>query len=372
MLINWLVFVEDRSSYGANGPQMELNQSEKCFFLVNPDFDNVQYRYSTNFATGILNGISSPIAVIGNFVVLFVIYRTTWLREPSNLLLACLAVCDMLVGVIVQPSYVSFRLSENRDHFVPCVVRMIYSTSFFICYGVSFLTLNAISYERYIALAIHLRYKAIVTKRRLLMVAALIWILNTSLTCLQWAGINTIVRAIHLTLWFICLLTSGLLQFKIVGIVRRHHEQIRRQENQFNSTAPSYRRQLKLAVNIAYIVGIYVFLNLPVLVVTTYHQIVQGSLSSYNYYSWAETVALLNSSLNPFVCCWRSRNIRKAIFKLVAAWATCNTSSIDGNEASKTYGVNSRRYDFGCHMQMRSLRLQELKFELEKYTSINS
>ena len=277
----------------------------------------------------------------------------------------------MLVGVIVQPSYVSFRLSENRDNFVPCLVRMTYSTSFFICYGVSFLTLNAISYERYMALALHLRYKALVTKRRILMLAALIWILNTSLTCLQWAGINTTVRAIHLTLWFVCLLTSGLLQFKIVGIVRRHHDEIRRQEIQLNSYANSYRRQLKLAVNIAYIVGIYIFFNLPVLVVTTYHQIVQGNLSSYNYYSWAETVALLNSSLNPIVCCWRSRNIRKAIFKHVALWITCST--LNENERPEASGINSRRYDCRCQVQLKSLnRLQELKKKKKKYTQTSS
>lgn len=349
---------------------MAVNHSVKCFFLFNPDFDKVHYRYNTNFVTGIINGIFSPVAVIGNFAVLFIICRTAWLREPSNLLLGCLAVCDMLVGVIVQPSYVSFRLSENRDHFVPCSVRIIYSTSFFICYGVSFLTLNAISCERYLALGLHLRYKAIVTKRRILMLAAFIWILNTSLTCLQFAGINTAVRAIHLTFWFVCLVTSGLLQFRIVGIVCRHHGEIRRQEIQLNSHTHTYRRQLKLAVNIAYIVGIYVFLNLPVLVVTTYHQIVQGNLSSYNYYSWAETVALLNSSLNPIVCCWRSRNIRKATFKLVATRITCNI--LNGNEDAKTNVVNSRRYDFRCQMQMKSLRLQEIKSEWEKYTQINS
>ena len=318
---------------------MDVNYTEECFFLVNPDFDKVHNRYTTNFITSIINGIFSPVAVVGNFAVLFIIFRTAWLREPSNLLLGCLAVCDMLVGVLVQPSYVSFRLSENHANFVPCAIRMIYSTSFFICYGVSFLTLNVISYERYLALALHLRYKALVTKRRIVTLTALIWILNTSLTCLQWAGINTTVRAIHLTLWFVCLLTSGLLQFKVVGIVRRHHDEIRRQEMQFNSNANSYRRQLKLAVNIAFIVGIYFFFHLPVLVVTTYHQIVQGNLSSYNYYSWAETIALVNSSLNPIVCCWRSRSIRRAIIKLVAVWITCNT--LNENEGPETNGINS-------------------------------
>lgn len=349
---------------------MGPNETERCFFLLNPDFDKIHYRYTTNFVTSVVNGIFSPVAVMGNFAVIFIIYRTPWLREPSNLFLECLAVCDMLVGVIVQPSYVAFRLGENYDGFVPCAVRMIYSTSFFLCYGVSFLTLNAISYERYLALALHLRYKALVTKRRIAMLAALIWILNTFLTCLQFTGINTYVRAIHLTLWFVCLLTSGLLQFKIVGIVRRHHDDIRRQEMQLNLHGSNYRRQLKLAVNIAYIVAIYVFLNLPVLVVTTYHQIVHGNLSSYNYYSWAETVALLKSALNPLVCCWRSRSIRKAIFKLAKSWINCDTG--DKESKSESCGANARKYDLRCVVYTRAQleELEELKFEWAKYTTV--
>lgn len=105
--------------------------------------------------------------------------------------------------------------------------------------------------------------------------------------------------------------------------------------------------------------------------ITSYHQIVQGNLSSYNYYSWAETMALLNSSLNPIVCCWRSRNIRKAIFKLVAVWITCNT--LNENEGPEASGINSRRYDCRCQVQLKSLnRFQELKIEQEKYTQISS
>ena len=349
---------------------MSSNQTEKCFFLFNPDFDKVDYRYTTNFVTSVVNAVFSPLAVIGNFAVLFIIFRTPWLREPSNLLLACLAVSDMLVGVIVQPSYVAFRFGENHDGFVPCVVRLIYSTSFYLCYGVSFLVLGTISYERYLALALHLRYKAIVTKRRILSFTAFIWILNTFLTCLQFAGINSSVRAIHLILWFVCLLTSLLLQFKIVGIVCRHQDDIRRQEIQLNSHVHSYRRQLKLAVNISYIVGIYVFLNLPVLVVTTYHQVVHGNLSSYNYYSWAETVALLNSSLNPLVCCWRSRNIRKAIIKTIASWITCNTLKVNGNQEAKSdlCRANASRHDLECVVYTRPHLLEELKFEWKNNT----
>ena len=108
-----------------------------------------------------------------------------------------------------------------------------------------------------------------------------------------------------------------------MGIVRRHQNDIPATTgNLEESTLRSYLSSTaaNIAANIAYIVGIYIFLNLPVLVVTTYHQEVHRNLSSYNYYGWAETVELLNSCLNSLVCCWRARNLRKAIVKEITPW----------------------------------------------------
>ena len=137
---------------------------------------------------------------------------------------------------------------------------MTYLTTFYLCYGVSFPTLNAISYERFIALTLHLRYKAQVTKGRVIVVAALIWILNTFLTCLQFAGINRSVRAIHVTLWLLCLLISGVFQFRIVGIVRRHQQDIRRQEILKNPPyVHIYHRQLQILRQILLTLLVFIF-----------------------------------------------------------------------------------------------------------------
>ena len=102
------------------------------------------------------------------------------------------------------------------------------------------------------ALTLHLRYKAQVTKRRVIVVAALIWILNTFVTCLQFAGINRSVRAIHVTVtWLLYLLISGVFQFRIAGIVRRHQKDIRRQEILKNPPyVHIYHRQLQILLTL--------------------------------------------------------------------------------------------------------------------------
>lgn len=296
----------------ANSSNLSNNFSgnEACFFLPDPEFEQIYLRYKSNLITAIINAIFSPVAVIANFVVAFVIFRSPHLRRPSTFLLGCLAICDVFIGLLVQPSYVAFRLLENHVNYVPCSIRMLYSTGFYICYGVSFMTLSAISCERFVALALHLRYQELVTTRRVCRIVILIWTTDILLTALQWAGINTIIRAIHLVLWCTCLVSSGFIHYRIVRIVRRHQRLIKMQQQ---STSSKYKRQTKLAMNIAYIVGIYFFFNIPVLFVTIYHQIASGSLSTYDFYSWTETIAFCNSAINPFVCVWRSRVIRKAV-----------------------------------------------------------
>lgn len=289
-----------------------------CFHLPDPTFQLAPNRYLSNLITGVINATFAPFAVVANFLVFCAILLSPSLRSaPSSLLIACLALSDFLVSVIVQPTFVAYRFKENHLGYVNCAVRLLYSKGFYICYGVSFMTLSAISFERYLALRLHLRYKGLVTANRVLLVALFIWLLNIALTFLQWARINTIARGTHLFFWFISLFIAGISQFRIHLIVRRHCHQIQQQRQRLSSGNQNFRMQIKLAVSVAYIVGIYFLFNLPVLVVTTYHQIATGHITSYNYYSWSETVALLNSSVNPLICCWRRQDIRKAIKKML-------------------------------------------------------
>lgn len=285
-----------------------MSKSSNCFHLPHPEFDDAHHRTTTNLVTGVVNAVLSPFAVSANFLIIFVICRKTSLQTPSNLLLGCLAVSDVLVGFVVQPSYVAYRLLENQNGFVPCYVRMLYSTGFYACYGVSFMTLCTISCERLLALLYHLRYLKIVCRERVMKTVLFIWLVNILFTFLQWAH-NYTFRGIHLGLWLASFFIAVATQCRILPIILHHQRQIR----QFHPTSSGRQMQIKLAINVASIIAIYFAFNLPVLIITTSHQIVTGHISSYNLYSWAETVAFVNSSINPLVCFWRVKTIRNAI-----------------------------------------------------------
>ena len=301
--------------------------SSSCFHLPDPNFHHVSQRFIVNLVTAIINIATAPVAVAANTLVATAIFSCSRLRTPSNLLIGCLAVSDVLVGLTVQPGYITYRLMENDFRSVPCFVRITYNASFFICFGVSFMTLSAVSYERFVAVRLRFRYNEFFSPSRVVRYMLGIWLLNLVLTCLTWAKIDQVVRGIHLVLWLICLFLSGITQIGILIIVRRHRQRVQ-VCFQAGRNVQTQLREAKLARSISVIVGMYLVLTLPVLFVTFYHQILKLNLQTYNHYSWTETLAFLNSFTNPFICCWRNRQIRQKVKALLKKILCCTLSDI--------------------------------------------
>ena len=210
---------------------MSKNSSIKdhCFFLPNPSFESVSLRYESNVSTAVFNALCSPFAVVANFIIITVICRKGSLRTPSNVLIGCLALSDFLVGLVVQPCYVAFRVMDAFYKYVPCTLRIVYSESFWISYGASFFTLNAISFERLMALTLHLRYSELVTAKSLFKVAVGIWIFDIGLTSLEWLSSTSKIelpRKIHTFVFLLSLLLTIIVHIITFKILFRHHRQI--------------------------------------------------------------------------------------------------------------------------------------------------
>ena len=286
--------------------------SSSCFHLPDPSFDRVSERFLVNLVTAIVNSISAPFAVVCNILIVVAIFKNARLRTPSNLLIGCLALSDILVGLAVQPGYITFRLMENQHRSVPCFVRVVYSNAFYICCGVSFMTLTAVSYERLVAVRLRARYNNVFSSNRVLKYIVAIWIFNVLLTGLQWVGINQVSRGIHLIVWFLSLVVSGTANVGIVLILRRHRRQVQPFLPPITEETVR-RREERITRSVMFIVGFYLLLNFPVLFVTIYHQILKQNIKTYNHYSWAETLAFLNSCTSPSICFWKSQQIRQGI-----------------------------------------------------------
>ena len=154
--------------------------------------------------TAIINIVTAPLAAIVNALVVTAIFGTSRLRAPSILLIASLALSDVFVGLTAQPGYITYSLMENQHRSVPCFMRIIYCATFYVCFGMSFMTLTAVSYERFAAVRLRVRYNNLFSYSRVLKYMLGIWIVNISLAALQGAKINHVARGTHHELWLIC------------------------------------------------------------------------------------------------------------------------------------------------------------------------
>ena len=315
-------FVKTLSSQRVMDSNISVDISPgSCFHLPDPVFDQVSQRFTTNLITAIINIMTAPIAVAVNALVVAAIFGPSRLRTPSNLLIACLALSDAFVGLTAQPGYITYRLMENQTRSVPCFVRVIYCTAFYICFGVSFMTLTAVSYERFVAVRLRVRYNNLFSYSRVLKYMLGIWVVNVSLAALQWAEINHVARGAHHVVWLICLFVTGITQVAVLIIARRSRQQVHGDAETIQNVRK--QKEVKLALTISLIVGVYIILTSPVMCVSFYHQTLGYNLKTYNYYSWAQTFAFLNSCSNPVILLWRNRLVRrriKNILKNVVCW----------------------------------------------------
>ena len=96
---------------------------------------------------------------------------TPSLRSPSTIFLCSLAVSDLLVGFVVQPIYIGFRLDPG-----PELEHLAYILVSLAC-SVSLCTMTAISVDRFMALHFHLRYPDMMTNKRAVNISLSIWFL---------------------------------------------------------------------------------------------------------------------------------------------------------------------------------------------------
>ncbi|XP_071488367.1 histamine H2 receptor-like [Diadema antillarum] len=115
------------------------------------------------------------VIVIGNALVMLAIRREPTLREPSYLLLACLALADLLTGLVAIPVEVFRRIVQSHATctFAPSVYFSIWA---FVFTSVSSVVIVLVNVDKYVAITRPLRYVSMVTSRRVVTVIIGVWV----------------------------------------------------------------------------------------------------------------------------------------------------------------------------------------------------
>ena len=136
--------------------------------------------YSTSMAI-ILAGINIFLAItasLGNALILIALHKVTSIFPPTKLLFRCLAVTDLLVGLISQPLYVTILFPEFTAWNVNVAITRAAEFFFSLLPAVSLLISAAISVDRLLALLLGLRYRQTVTLRRVWVVLVCFWLIS--------------------------------------------------------------------------------------------------------------------------------------------------------------------------------------------------
>ena len=174
--------------------------------------------------------------------------------------------------------------------------------------------MTAISVDRLLALLLGLRYRQVVTLKRMRLTVTLSWVVST-------IGSTFYLRNHHITLWFsnsvisLCLVTSFFCYSKIFITLR--HNQVQPQGN-VNQGQPSqivslnrarYRKTVSSAlwVQLALVICYLPYGIVELLILQR-----GPSPSLLAVRGFTATLLLLNSSLNPVLYCWNIREVRQA------------------------------------------------------------
>ena len=130
-----------------------------------------------------LNIFLSITASLGNALILIALHKVTSIYPPTKLLFRCLAVTDLCVGLISQPLF-SITLTGRITNINKQLFHysdQLNSASSVILFTISILTSTAISVDRLLALLLGLRYRHVVTLRRVRAVIICIWLLSCTI-----------------------------------------------------------------------------------------------------------------------------------------------------------------------------------------------
>ena len=262
-----------------------------------------------------VNILLSITAFLGNSLTLVALHKISSLHPPSKLLYRCLATTDLLVGLVVLMSVV-------HEHWSLChyAIETAYITSVALC-GVSLLTMAVISVDRLLALLLGLRYREIVNLKGVYITKASFWVL-----CIV-ASLRIIFDQRKTALYIRILIPLSLLislasYTKIFRTLRHHQAQVQQQPSQPNAlNMARYRKAVHSALWVQSVLVIcytpYLIVGIVVTYSTTYssHLVVTSEMATILVY--------FNSTLNPFLYCWKISEVRRAMKQTIRQALCC-------------------------------------------------
>ena len=136
--------------------------------------------YSTLVANCFFNAFLLFTALVLNIITIQALRKISSFPKPLKTLLLSLAMSDLGVGLLVQPLYIAgvimtIKQSANkRLHYTLYTAQRLFG---YLLGTASFLGIIALTVYRFLAIHLHLRYKELMTHKRVVAVIISFWVL---------------------------------------------------------------------------------------------------------------------------------------------------------------------------------------------------
>ena len=326
------------------------------------------------------NIVSSPVAVVGNALIIATIWRNSSLRTPSYIFLDGIAITDFFTGLITQPAFIAYMFG-NPSLFNNKTLRItalrIFNTIGRYFYSVTIVTATVMAIERWF----YMSRRSFITVRRAYFIFATIlvalvpfsmlrlWLVpqesirdffdlftmgSLSVVCLAitWVFLGVaetivssllccgvgIVQCLFNLLYYVIGVRNtkkppitSFSYFKVFCIIKRQQLQVvainQASQNLGQPAAINLTKYRKSVSTILYILLLFWGTFLPQAIcvsIVFFNNNRADTKMAYSIFHVAATLCFLSSALNPLLYNWRLKDIRQEVKLLIRKIACKN------------------------------------------------
>ena len=266
--------------------------------------------------------IACPFTIGLNVLVITAVKRRSRLQSNANIMLACLAVTDVLAGLTSQPFFVLWNTSLVFGTDTIAVFRATHRFFFaFLSYSSAFHLMMVVG-ERLIAIKLTFLYPLIMTTRNIKIAVCFCWIYSgwcrLTLYLLDESNSWYFIFASHVL--FLCVVFVSCSYVILYFETCRHQKMIKAHQlpQEQMETFLKENKALKTTVLVVSAVGLCLLPAAFYLVIRAsgFFQTRTHLLDSME--AMTRTFMLINSFLNPLIYCWRQEEMRKFVLRTSA------------------------------------------------------
>ena len=264
----------------------------------------------------VLNSFVAITTFLGNTLILVALHKESSLHPPSKLLFRNLATTDLCVGLIAEPLWVTYFISSLNERWdICCYALVIFTITAYSLCAASLFTLTAISVDRLLALFLGLRYRQVVTLKRMHLVLTVSWVVSIVGPAMIFANarITVLYGCIIMAL---CLVTSIFSYARIFLTLRHNQVQAQGHASQGHPRQPAQLNIARYKETVSSVLWVQVALVVCYLpfAVEEIFRLQRGITSDIIVVKvYLTTLVFLNSSLNPILYCWKIREVRQTV-----------------------------------------------------------